>query len=126
MILGRFSQRPAPHGQSFPVARKQQSTVPAVPSHTHVRTSSDMASACVARVNHTPLTLRNSRRLNVTSRTRVVRVRAGADDKYANYTAKQAFLFPGQGAQSVGMAAETAESLPAAKELFDRASDILG
>lgn len=27
-----------------------------------------------------------------------------ADAKYANYTAKKAFLFPGQGAQSVGMA----------------------
>ena len=36
------------------------------------------------------------------------------------------FLFPGQGAQSVGMAVETCESVPAAKALFDEASEILG
>ena len=39
---------------------------------------------------------------------------------------KIAFLFPGQGAQTVGMGRAAAESLPAARELFDRASDILG
>jgi [acyl-carrier-protein] S-malonyltransferase len=39
---------------------------------------------------------------------------------------KTAFLFPGQGAQSVGMGVALAEALPAAKELFDRASGILG
>ena len=37
-----------------------------------------------------------------------------------------AFLFPGQGAQTVGMGAALAASLPAARALFDRASDILG
>ncbi|HMO84609.1 MAG TPA: acyltransferase domain-containing protein, partial [Lacipirellulaceae bacterium] len=37
-----------------------------------------------------------------------------------------AFLFPGQGAQSVGMGAPLAASLPAAKDLFDRAAEILG
>jgi [acyl-carrier-protein] S-malonyltransferase len=37
-----------------------------------------------------------------------------------------AFLFPGQGAQSVGMGRELAATLPAAKSLFDRAGDILG
>ena len=36
------------------------------------------------------------------------------------------FLFPGQGAQSVGMAVETCEAVPAAKKLFDEASEILG
>ena len=36
------------------------------------------------------------------------------------------FLFPGQGAQSVGMAVETCEAVPAAKALFDEASEILG
>ncbi|MGL5097740.1 MAG: ACP S-malonyltransferase, partial [Planctomycetia bacterium] len=40
--------------------------------------------------------------------------------------AKIAFLFPGQGAQTVGMAKETAAAVPAAKELFDRAADLLG
>ncbi len=37
-----------------------------------------------------------------------------------------AALFPGQGAQSVGMAKDLAASVPAAKALFDKASDILG
>ena len=37
-----------------------------------------------------------------------------------------AFLFPGQGAQHVGMGAEASAELPAAKELFDRASEVLG
>ena len=39
--------------------------------------------------------------------------------------AKTAFLFPGQGAQYVGMGAALAESLPAAKALFDEASAAL-
>ena len=37
-----------------------------------------------------------------------------------------AFLFPGQGAQVVGMARSVCDSLPAAKQLFDRAADVLG
>ena len=40
--------------------------------------------------------------------------------------AKAAFLFPGQGAQYVGMAAELCKSLPAARALFDRAATVLG
>jgi [acyl-carrier-protein] S-malonyltransferase len=39
---------------------------------------------------------------------------------------KTAFLFPGQGAQYVGMGAALAASLPAAKALFDQASGLLG
>jgi [acyl-carrier-protein] S-malonyltransferase len=39
---------------------------------------------------------------------------------------KTAFLFPGQGAQYVGVGAALAGSLPAAKELFERASTALG
>ncbi len=38
---------------------------------------------------------------------------------------KTAFLFPGQGAQVVGMGAALAASLPRAQELFTRAADIL-
>lgn len=38
---------------------------------------------------------------------------------------KTAFLFPGQGAQHVGMGASIIESNPAAKQLFDKASEIL-
>jgi len=39
---------------------------------------------------------------------------------------KIAFLFPGQGAQSVGMGKSLYQSLPAAKNYFDRANEILG
>lgn len=39
---------------------------------------------------------------------------------------KAAFLFPGQGAQSVGMGRQLVDSLPAARELYDRAAAILG
>jgi [acyl-carrier-protein] S-malonyltransferase len=39
---------------------------------------------------------------------------------------KTAFLFPGQGAQSVGMARQLYESLPAARKLFDDAAGVLG
>eukprot|EP00959_Pyramimonas_sp_CCMP1952_P323424 6767970-Pyramimonas_sp.AAC.1 len=59
-------------------------------------------------------------------RVRSVAVRASADDKFADYKAKQAFLFPGQGAQKVGMAKEAVEACPAAKALFDKATEILG
>ncbi|MCS7047533.1 MAG: ACP S-malonyltransferase [Gemmataceae bacterium] len=40
--------------------------------------------------------------------------------------AATAFLFPGQGAQSVGMAKELCAALPAARRLFDEAQAILG
>lgn len=36
------------------------------------------------------------------------------------------FLFPGQGAQAVGMGRQAAESLPAARHIFDQAAEILG
>jgi len=39
---------------------------------------------------------------------------------------KIAFLFPGQGAQTVGMGAALAQSLPAAQALYDRAREVLG
>jgi [acyl-carrier-protein] S-malonyltransferase len=40
--------------------------------------------------------------------------------------ARIAFLFPGQGAQSVGMCRELDRELPAVRELFDRAGEVLG
>jgi len=41
-------------------------------------------------------------------------------------TAKVAFLFPGQGAQTVGMGAAVCAKVPAARALFVRASSVLG
>ena len=39
---------------------------------------------------------------------------------------KTAFLFPGQGAQVVGMGADIAKSFPSAAEIFNKANDIVG
>jgi [acyl-carrier-protein] S-malonyltransferase len=39
---------------------------------------------------------------------------------------KIAFLFPGQGAQHVGMGRSIAEKLPAARQLFEQADELLG
>jgi [acyl-carrier-protein] S-malonyltransferase len=39
---------------------------------------------------------------------------------------KVGFMFPGQGAQVVGMGAALANDIPAAKALYDKASSILG
>src|SRR6266404_8810522 len=37
-----------------------------------------------------------------------------------------AFLFPGQGAQAIGMGRQLCETVPAARRLFDEAAQILG
>ena len=45
--------------------------------------------------------------------------------KVEGFVAKIAFLFPGQGAQHVGMGKSLSSRFPAAKALYDRASEIL-
>lgn len=49
-----------------------------------------------------------------------------ADTKFADYKPTVAAFFPGQGAQAVGMAKELVAEVPKAKEMFDKASEILG
>eukprot|EP00899_Mesostigma_viride_P009842 jgi/Mesvir1/1885/Mv22915-RA.1 len=51
---------------------------------------------------------------------------SGNDNKFAGFKPQTGFFFPGQGAQSVGMAKEVTETVPAAKELFARANEVLG
>jgi [acyl-carrier-protein] S-malonyltransferase len=41
-------------------------------------------------------------------------------------SSKAAFLFPGQGAQAVGMGSGVCDKVPAARDLFDRAAPVLG
>lgn len=63
--------------------------------------------------------------LRASRATKTTALRA-ADDGFADYSAATTFLFPGQGAQAVGMAVETCSAVPAAADLFAKASDILG
>ena len=49
-----------------------------------------------------------------------------SDNDFDDFTSKVAFMFPGQGAQFVGMCGEVVKDVPAAKALFDEASEILG
>lgn len=49
-----------------------------------------------------------------------------SDTDFEDFTSKVSFMFPGQGAQFVGMCSEVTEQVPKAKELFDTASEILG
>lgn len=46
--------------------------------------------------------------------------------KMSDVSYKVGFMFPGQGAQTVGMGVAICNEIPAAKELFDKASAILG
>lgn len=49
-----------------------------------------------------------------------------SDDDFDGFSSKTSFLFPGQGAQFVGMCADVVKEVPAAAALFEEASEILG
>ena len=49
-----------------------------------------------------------------------------ADDEFAGVKPGTVFMFPGQGAQAVGMGKEAAAAVPAAAELYEKAKGILG
>jgi [acyl-carrier-protein] S-malonyltransferase len=51
---------------------------------------------------------------------------SASDSDFDDFSAKTAFMFPGQGAQFVGMCGDVVKDVPAAKALFDEASEILG
>jgi len=51
---------------------------------------------------------------------------AASDNDFDGFSPKVAFMFPGQGAQFVGMCEEICNEVPAAKSLFDEAKEILG
>lgn len=51
---------------------------------------------------------------------------SASDDDFDGFSSKVSFMFPGQGAQFVGMCGDLVKDVPAAKDLFDEASEILG
>lgn len=53
-------------------------------------------------------------------------LKMAADNDFDDFSSKVTFMFPGQGAQFVGMCGEIVKTTPAAAELFTKASDILG
>jgi len=68
-----------------------------------------------------PATLRDARatRRSATSL-------AMSDSDFKDWKATTAFLFPGQGAQYLGMAGELVKDVPKAKLMFEQASEVLG
>merc|ERR1719393_1191758 len=53
-------------------------------------------------------------------------VASATDDDFDGVKPETVFMFPGQGAQAIGMGAETAKEVPAAAELYAKAAEILG
>lgn len=49
-----------------------------------------------------------------------------SDNDFDDFSTKVSFMFPGQGAQFVGMCGDLVKDVPAAKALFDEASEVLG
>jgi [acyl-carrier-protein] S-malonyltransferase len=66
------------------------------------------------------------RRVAPTASSSTARYMATSDNEFDGFSSKIAFMFPGQGAQFVGMCASVVDEVPKAKEMFDEASKILG
>jgi len=60
------------------------------------------------------------------SRSMVSSVLRMADSDFQDFSSKVTFMFPGQGAQFVGMCEDVCKTVPKAKDLFNEASEILG
>src|SRR5436190_20059465 len=64
------------------------------------------------------------------SRTGKLTTSAGADSAFLHFSdhvrRDRAFVFPGQGAQAVGMGQDLYDAYPVARELYDRADEIVG
>lgn len=82
----------------------------------------------MVRLAVTALLLASARAFTPVSLRRVASTtaRRASDDDFADFSSKVAFMFPGQGAQFVGMCESVVKDVPKAKELFDKASEILG
>jgi [acyl-carrier-protein] S-malonyltransferase len=52
--------------------------------------------------------------------------RQASDSDFDDFSSQTAFMFPGQGAQFVGMCGDVVKDVPKAQALFDQASEILG
>lgn len=65
-------------------------------------------------------------RLAASEATETVSSKKVSDTEFDKFSSKVAFMFPGQGAQFVGMCGDVVKEVPKAKELFDKASTILG
>jgi len=62
----------------------------------------------------------------ISRRAVVSSLRMASDNDFDDFSSKVSFMFPGQGAQFTGMCADVCKDVPAAKALFDEASEILG
>lgn len=63
---------------------------------------------------------------SVVPKSRAATSLAASDGDFDDFSSKVSFMFPGQGAQFVGMCSTLCEEVPAAASLFSTASEILG